>query len=162
MTGPTSSSSSSGMSSPLKTTYRSPTLDHLLVPPLAFPDAAALNHRQVTAAQPDRKALALEDEQIAGFELRPVDLPPFGHDTEPPDIRHRVGEVRYHEELAAWLDDPAQLVCSALAIGYVVPDEEQQGCVTRGIWQRDVLARPSRIRDGGMAGMGKGLSTHLV
>src|SRR5919198_1540770 len=71
MTGPTSSSSSSGMSSPLKTTYRSPTLDHLLVPPLAFPDAAALNHRQVTAAQPDRKAQALEDEQIAGFELRP-------------------------------------------------------------------------------------------
>ena len=76
--------------------------------------------------------------------------------------RHPVGEVRLHEELAAWLDDPAQLLRSALAIDYVVPDEEQQGGVTRGIWQRDVLGRPSRIPDGGMASAGKGLSTHLV
>jgi hypothetical protein len=95
-------------------------------------------------------------------ELRRVDSPPFGHDAEPPDIRHPVGQVRLHEELAAWLDDPAQLLRSALAIDHVVPDEEQQGCVTRGISQGDVLGRPSHIRDGGMASVGKGLSTHLV
>jgi hypothetical protein len=97
-----------------------------------------------------------------GPELRLVGFPPFGHDAEPPGIRHPVGEVRLHEELAAWLDDAVQLLSSGLAIDYVVPDEEQQGCVTRGIWQRDVLGRPSRIRDGGMGSMGEGLSTHLV
>src|SRR5437763_4932127 len=97
-----------------------------------------------------------------GPELRLVDFLPFGHDAEPPEIRHPVGEVRLHEELAAWLDNPAQLVSPALAIDDVVPDEEQQGCVTRGIWQRDLLGRPSRIGDGGMASMGNGLSTHLV
>jgi hypothetical protein len=42
-------------------------------------------------------------------ELRLVDRPPFGHDAEPPDIGHPVGEVRLHEERAARLDDPAQL-----------------------------------------------------
>jgi hypothetical protein len=97
-----------------------------------------------------------------GLKLRLVDSPPFGHDPEPPGIRHLVGEVRLHEELAAWLDDPAQLLSSGLAIGYVVSDEEQQRCITRGIWQRDVLGRPGRIRDRGMGSMGEGLSTHLV
>jgi len=74
-----------------------------------------------------------------GPELRLVDRSPFGHDAEPPGIGHPVGEVRHYEELAASPDDPADLVSGALAIAYVVPDEEQQRCVARGIRQWDVL-----------------------
>ena len=48
------------------------------------------------------------------------------------------------------LDHPVQLPSSPLLVDDVMPDEEQEGGVTRGIRQRDPLGRPGHIRDGRM------------
>jgi hypothetical protein len=43
----------------------------------------------------------------------------------------------------------------------MVPDEEQQGGVTRGVRQRDVLGGPGDVPDGGVGGVGNGLRAHF-